>query len=78
MAKSKKNKLHNSDTKTEFIITKVSTGEYVKSVNPLVLTTVDAEAEIWNSENDADDQATALSQSEGEEFKVGRPGDRHP
>ena len=53
-------------------IYKVSTGEYVKSIHPLVLTDKDNATPF----EDAEIIAEGLEQSEGTSFKIGRPGDR--
>jgi len=56
-------------------IYKETTSEYVKSINPLVLTIIDEEAMQFA---DAATVAQDLEQAEGVAFKVGRPGDRQP
>ena len=52
---------------------KISTGEYVKTDNPLVLTVIDAEALQLE-----DSFADVLVQELGADFAKGRPGDRQP
>ena len=51
-------------------IYKEETGEFVKGIEPLVLTTLDFEAMKFDG---ADAIADGLTQSEGVAFRVGRP-----
>lgn len=55
-------------------VIQLSTGMYVKQLNPFVLTSIDEEAEEFN-DSDVDGIIADLELSEGESF--GRPDDRH-